>query len=416
MSHTIGEARSVPQTGIEQMLGYLGKGFGTARNSMNKSYGLINLMFPDFKAGDLVIGESPELLEDMSFGKSLIEPSGHGFRLDSRLLDLIDVGIPVGALSGKFAKGFAKHGLEDLFKSKKFSKGERGYIGGKKSTAADLKALELAERMKKNGNGDLPIFQKTGWWLGHPDGKPRFEFEHGAEKYIDNNALYYRKYQIEDEHANNPEIGRYIYDPEWNEIQHMLAEGMSPYSKRVKNSPLEKHYPQRYDMIGITAEDDPGLLGSFNQPILEMMIKNRHPKYKKEMQSTFQHETQHAISGVEGFARGGTPKGVVKGLLRRVESTKKRMLKKNYGSWSNEDVLKLDKLNKFEKSLGTANYETSVALYKRLADESQARLVQERAHMTQAEMNADPFYKRYDTPLDRMLLFKQKTDPGKYKP
>ena len=42
--------------------------------------------------------------------------------------------------------------------------------------------------------------------------------------------------------------------------------------------------------------------------------------------------------------------------------------------------------------------------YLRLADESQARLVQNRAHMTQPEMDADPFYKQYPVPPEDMII------------
>lgn len=46
---------------------------------------------------------------------------------------------------------------------------EAGYIGGQRSAAADMGALDRAIEMKQAGALDDQVYEETGWWLGHPD-------------------------------------------------------------------------------------------------------------------------------------------------------------------------------------------------------------------------------------------------------
>lgn len=107
---TMGEMRAVPQTFIEQILGDMGRAAGSARGFMNEQMGIPGID-TGIQLGNLLMGEGPELLEDLSWGKSLIEQRGHGPGLDMRAPDILGMaGLFGGAAS--LGKSLAKTGIK----------------------------------------------------------------------------------------------------------------------------------------------------------------------------------------------------------------------------------------------------------------------------------------------------------------
>jgi hypothetical protein len=417
-----GYAESQPQSSIERLLGSLGKGAGKARSFMDNVTISGEIPFTDIGGkvglGELLFQQAPEMLNEMSWGKSMIQPTGHGGKLDPRMMDIAEIAFP-GAILGK---KMAKEGIKDLFKQGTSGAAESGYIMGLRAKGADITKLNLAERMKKDGATEAQIFARTKWWLEHPDGKPRWEKAHGAERYIDSDELASAQRQLESSAWKESAGDINLYentmrtDPYLQELDRVGRGGITRHDERMINSP----YSEQYDPMGhtgIRSLFDPGPRGSYNRTDDVIEIQNRGPDFAKEMQSTAQHETQHAISSIEKMAPGGSVQGIHTKIYNKLnnEHTKLYNLYKKQGNYLGQQNLDRIKYLVAEKkrlgrdfdNISDEVWDEMYQKYLRLADESQARLTQNRAHMTQTEMDANPFYKEYPVlPKDMFIVDK----------
>ena len=125
------------------------------------------------------------------------------------------------------------------------------------------------------------------------------------------------------------------------------------------------------------------------------------------------HELQHAIQLKEGFARGGSPTTVLndwyEGINKELSSLVKQM------DTLPEYERKFDKTkeaqyqglrSKYDELMNQKLYNAPDAedAYNRLAGEAEARAVQERLNMTDAERRAKFPYESYDVPKEKLII------------
>jgi hypothetical protein len=137
--------------------------------------------------------------------------------------------------------------------------------------------------------------------------------------------------------------------------------------------------------------------------IMQVSQSGENPK------SIMLHELQHAIQNKEGFARGGSPQSVG-AITNEYEFAKtqfdealKTRMNKNADPIAKENAIqimnfygpKLQQLKKFS--------DPNVA-YMHLAGEAEARAVQSRMNMTDAERKATYPFKSYDVPIQDLIV------------
>jgi len=80
--------------------------------------------------GNLVLGEAPRLMDDISYGDMGVQRTGHGYKLDPAYMDLAPVGYAAGVgtrLAGRGAKAFAQGATDDLLRPSMVS--QAGAVG-----------------------------------------------------------------------------------------------------------------------------------------------------------------------------------------------------------------------------------------------------------------------------------------------
>jgi len=165
------------------------------------------------------------------------------------------------------------------------ARGAKGLVkhayAGPESRTADLTALDIASQMNQRGKSAGEIRRDTGWFLG-PDDKWRYE--------IDDSKAKIKNIKVDS-------LG--------------IGERHTTLSEIFEHKELFKAYPElKNTLINIMIDknmQNPG--GSFTPGLfdLEPQIDIRG-KNIKEAKEHLIHEIQHSIQGIEGFARGGSPK------------------------------------------------------------------------------------------------------------
>jgi len=297
-----------------------------------------------------------------------------------------------------------------------------GTIGGKFANTAKGEALEHAYKLKAAGKGEDEIFRETtekygqGWWLGHPDKKPRFE--------IDDSKV-----------ALEPGVR------DWNNLQkkwtddYIYNETPLPFVWNNKN--VIEAYPEAMN-IGVHGGYGPGFRTSSGSLTGNQVTATGYSGLG--VKRTIGHELQHFVSNKERFAKGGSVEE--EKLLADVWTPYRKQWGDFFDSLSNAkvdltnvpagpDLKYVDDVENyindlvFKSGRATNDFKSlseveSTALrllrsldssspydnYYRLADESQARLTQSRLDMTAAQRAApgNEFYKHYDVPLEDMIL------------
>lgn len=371
----------VPQSAIEQLLGY------GAKLSENTTKTLGNQLKPLGTVSEFLTGGLTELAKDMSWGQSLFTPGGHGPNIDPRITEL-----PGFGTAAKMSKAAAVP--------------LAAYIGGKRSALANLPALAEAQEMKAAGKTADEIWDKTKWWGDHPDKQWRFEFSHNDEEFINNNMLRQEMYEYErqtdlDGVFDPAEFDRYTDIEDW-----ATKEKIAPFRERMRSSPILQQYPALARKLGIRSTLRPGnTRGSYKSGANEIHINDKYTS--AEMESTAQHEIQHAISEMEKFAPGGNPADALEFVKsdtkKKIQELAEKLLDKQKVQ-KPEDLQRLIKLDELSKQAKNADETQAWNYYRQLADEVQARLVQSRSHMTQAQMDADAFWKKYEVPPNQQII------------
>ena len=238
--------------------------------------------------------------------------------------------------------------------------GERGAAAADKAEERTFRMdnLSVARKMEEKKKDAKAIKMATGWERG-ADGKWRYEMTDAKIK---------DTMDVGGGHI----VKRYEDDMLWN--------GGKLFD--VIDAPeLFKAYPQlkgvRIDTDAIM--NDMPSHGEYDSKTNTITI---HADELKYMNDILNHEIQHAIQGIEGFAKGGSPRLVRGEVKKRFDEVTKQI--KQLRAEGKEDEAKA----LIEKNRGLYNAYTKnddFNSYKSLAGEVEARNVQERMNMTPEE-------------------------------
>lgn len=238
--------------------------------------------------------------------------------------------------------------------------GERGAAAADKAEERTFRMdnLSVARKMEEEKKDAKAIKMATGWERG-ADGKWRYEIPDAKIK----DTMNVGGGQI---------VKRYEDDMLWNG---------GKLSDVIDAPELFKAYPQlkgvRIDTDAIM--NDMPSHGEYDSKTNTITI---HADELKYMNDILNHEIQHAIQDIEGFAKGGSPRLVRGEVKKRFDEVTKQI--KQLRAEGKEDEAKA----LIEKNRGLYNAYTKnddFNSYKSLAGEVEARNVQERMNMTPEE-------------------------------
>lgn len=223
---------------------------------------------------------------------------------------------------------------------------------------ARMDNLSVARKMEEEKKDAKAIKMATGWERG-ADGKWRYEMPDAKIKDTKN---------VGGGHI----VKRYEDDMLWNG---------GKLSKAIDAPELFKAYPQLKDVRIETDAimNDMPSNGEYDSKTNTITI---HADELKYMNGILNHEIQHAIQDIEGFAKGGSPRLVRGEVKKRFDEVTKQI--KQLRAEGKEDEAKA----LIEKNRGLYNaYQKNDDFnsYKSLAGEVEARNVQERMNMTPEE-------------------------------
>ena len=298
-----------------------------------------------------------------------------------------------------------------------------GILAGKGAKTADLGKLAIAEQLEQAGNDAERIWRGTGWWRG-PDREWRFEIpDREARMREDLLGREARKAAVVDPMTSDralemafdagvPQLGAVsgVRAARLGEImEHPELEKAYPDLFQRQNSPLDLYYhtfsdlpnPQSLSGYYKSNKSDPNLNFPFMPETIGINVRQtRRPEAEK---STLLHELQHFIQNREGFAGGGHPsKFTVENdpvfgqkidnynILQ--EALKDKRIKK-LGISEGDQRVKLKSRTKIKEKLHEIDRELAEAQrsrnpfesYKLLMGEAEARAVEARQNLTQAE-------------------------------
>lgn len=401
---------NVPRNPI---LGGISDFLARSKTGFNDTFGIPGIDI-GIGLGDMIFGESPELFSDLSHGADLWKGKGFGGRMDTRAADVAGLAGLFGSIPKNLAKGVAKGSLKNLsLKSTNPPWGaQKGYIQGIESDLADMVAHAKGLTMRAAGASTDEIWDKTKWWFDHPDGKARFEVAHGDERYLNQEWLAGQKKNA----ISQSEI-------DWVEN---LQENNQWLEKRLKRSKFMEAYPGEKGKHGFWNDPElpsgSGHMYKGNSKVIEMDqqidvgdqldFRGASDIPPGEVEAVVAHEVQHLTSYKENFSPGGNSNMILYELQqiasKRIDKYKAKLKKDgdlSDADWDNLIGAQKD-WDRFDNPGVGESLQTHVG-YLNLADESQARLVESRMHMSQKEMDADRFYERYDRDFDKMVRYRR---------
>ena len=238
--------------------------------------------------------------------------------------------------------------------------GERGAAAADKAEerTARMDNLSVARKMEEEKKDAKAIKMATGWERG-ADGKWRYEMPDAKIK----DTMDVGGGQI---------VKRYEDDMLWND---------GKLSDVIDAPELFKAYPQ---LKGVRIDTDAIMndMPSHGEYDSKTNTINIHADELKYMNGILNHEIQHAIQGIEGFATGGSPTTIRGEVKKRFNEVTKQI--KQLRAEGKEDEAKA----LIEKNRGLYNAymkNDDFNSYKSLAGEVEARNVQERMNMTPEE-------------------------------
>ena len=238
--------------------------------------------------------------------------------------------------------------------------GERGATAADKAEerTARMDNLSVARKMEEEKKDAKAIKMATGWELG-ADGKWRYEMPDAKIK----DTINVGGGQI---------VKRYEDDMLWNG---------GKLSEVIDAPELFKAYPQLKDVLIETDAimNDMPSNGEYNSKTNNITI---HADELKYMNGILNHEIQHAIQDIEGFAKGGSPR-LVRGEVKKKLNEVTKQIRQLRAEGKEDEAKTL-----IEKNRGLYNaYQKNDDFnsYKSLAGEVEARNVQERMNMTPEE-------------------------------
>ena len=238
--------------------------------------------------------------------------------------------------------------------------GERGAAAADKAEerTARMDNLSVARKMEEEKKDAKAIKMATGWELG-ADGKWRYEMPDAKIK----DTINVGGGQI---------VKRYEDDMLWNG---------GKLSDVIDAPELFKAYPQLKDVRIETDAimNDMPSNGEYNSKTNTITI---HADELKYMNGILNHEIQHAIQDIEGFAKGGSPR-LVRGEVKKRLAEVTKQIRQLRAEGKEDEAKALVEKNRGLYNAYQANDDYNS--YKSLAGEVEARNVQERMNMTPEE-------------------------------
>lgn len=182
-------------------------------------------------------------------------------------------------------------------------------LAGTESRTADTHSLTMARQMAENGDSELEVYQKTGWYQG-ADGKWRFEID-DSEMKVDTSGKYsrnpdIRRYQELMEKVYFSDTGTKVEENELRALDKNLK-GVSFEPKKLdeimQHPKLFEAYPELRE-IDVRFVKKDGFLAAYHPGFDEIAINTSLRLDKEKLRKAITHEVQHAIQTIEGFAGG----------------------------------------------------------------------------------------------------------------
>jgi hypothetical protein len=270
-----------------------------------------------------------------------------------------------------------------------------GMFIGKKAATWDALAAAKAKMLADMGTDARTIWKETGTWKG-PDGKWRQE--------IDDSSAFYDKEALSELKANNN--FNYLYDTQ-------------PLGGVLEHKKLYQAYPDVGDIPThfMPTKNLKGAEGSYSHAQNRLTLAD----IPSDQKSIAIHETQHAIQGKEGFARGGSPSSMIL-ALEKVADQKRQQAREMFKLSSANDPLDPLRIVKpgarkkglqLEKEASELDSKALIAyhsekakfdLYQRLGGEAEARATQARMNMTPEQRRAMFPEESYDVPMNELII------------
>ena len=276
--------------------------------------------------------------------------------------------------------------------------GERGAAAADKAEerTARMDFLSVARKMEEEKKDAMAIKIATGWERG-ADGKWRFEipdFHFNYEKWKDNNkelldsmddkdyrnVMRYEKEFYEDLSPIRKKNFDELRSRTGYKIKQELTLGDVLDGKGADT--LFKYYPELRDVKFEFANLGTATVGSYNNKTNTIKVNAALLYSPKKAEWNLQHEVQHVIQYLEGFAKGGNQYQVRDNVKERFNEVTKQI--RQLRAEGKEDEAK----TLIEQNRGLYNaYQKNDDFnsYKSLAGEVEARNVQERMNMTSEE-------------------------------
>lgn len=241
-------------------------------------------------------------------------------------------------------------------------------FAGERAKTADLAALAKAKEMTASGLDRAKVWHDTGWFQG-VDGKWRFEID-DSKSYGDLSAARAEGF------APNTTVP----------LDHVLGhKGLYAAYPDLENTGIRyRDFPDGYDDVG----------GSYARKTDEIVLNSRYRDFANDgvMHSFMLHEAQHRAQAKEGYARGGN---YMQFTPEEIAAERARLMAVPEGNgWTSVGNTSGD----------MSDREVGHSLYRRLAGEAEARLVQKRMDMTPDERRARPPWLDYDVPESQQIV------------
>ena len=276
--------------------------------------------------------------------------------------------------------------------------GERGAAAADKAEerTARMDFLSVARKMEEEKKDAKAIKIATGWERG-ADGKWRFEipdFHFNYEKWKDNNKEILDSMDDKD-YRNVMRYEREFYEDLSPIRKKNFDELRSRTGYKIKQEltlddvldgrgadTLFKYYPELRDVKFKFSNLGAGTVGSYDSKTKTIEVNDALLYSPQKAEWNLQHEVQHVIQQLEGFAKGGN-QFQVRGDVKKKFNEVIKQIRQLRAEGKEDEAKALVEKNRGLYNAYTKNDDFNS--YKSLAGEVEARNVQERMNMTSEE-------------------------------
>lgn len=276
--------------------------------------------------------------------------------------------------------------------------GERGAAAADKAEerTARMDFLSVARKMEEEKKDAKAIKIATGWERG-ADGKWRFEipdFHFNYEKWKDNNKEILDSMDDKD-YRNVMRYEREFYEDLSPIRKKNFDELRSRTGYKIKQEltlddvldgrgadTLFKYYPELRDVKFKFSNLGAGTVGSYDSKTKTIEVNDALLYSPQKAEWNLQHEVQHVIQQLEGFAKGGN-QFQVRGDVKKKFNEVIKQIRQLRAEGKEDETKALVEKNRGLYNAYTKNDDFNS--YKSLAGEVEARNVQERMNMTSEE-------------------------------